>query len=132
MVTIPTKLKQFLILSITFGIVYWFQIVDDKKRCKERIGIYEKIKLPLLVSSIIGLVLFWDNDKILNIFVTTECNEIKLPAHEIINAPNGLNGLNGPNGLNAPNGPNVHTMTNIDRFGTRAPDFDVYTSMPEW
>lgn len=120
MATIPTKLKQFLILSVTFGIVYWFQIVDDKKRCKERIGIYEKIKLPLLVSSIIGLVLFWDNDKILNIFVTAECTELKLPAHEMINVPN------------APNAPNAHSIINIDRFGSRAPDFDVYTSMPEW
>ena len=36
MVSIPTKLKYFLILIITFGIIYWFQMVDDKKRCKEK------------------------------------------------------------------------------------------------
>ena len=123
MVTIPTKLKQFLILSLTFGIIYWFQIVDDKKRCKERVGIYEKLKLPLLVSSIVGLVLFWDNDKILNIFVTAECKKIELPAHEIINTlPMNSNTL--------PMNSNILPINNHEIF--KQPDFDVYTGLPEW
>ena len=121
MVTIPTKLKQFLILSLTFGVVYWFQIVDDKKRCKERVGIYEKIKLPLLVSAMIGLVLFWDNDKILNILVTTECTKINLPAHELVN--------NIPNNMELGNLNNLN-MSKPDFF--KQPDFDVYTGLPEW
>jgi hypothetical protein len=121
MATVPTKLKQFLILSLTFGVVYWFQIVDDKKRCKERVGIYEKIKLPLLVSAMIGLVLFWDNDKILNILVTTECTKINLPAHELVN--------NIPNNMELGNLNNLN-MTKPDFF--KQPDFDVYTGLPEW
>jgi len=124
MVTIPTKLKQFFILSLTFGIVYWFQIVDDKKRCKERVGIYEKIKLPLLVCSIVGLVLFWDNDKILNIFVTTECTKIDLPPHELINVENIPNNI--PNTMEFNN---LH-MNNRDFF--KQQDFDVYKGLPEW
>jgi hypothetical protein len=123
MVTIPTKLKQFFILSLTFGIVYWFQIVDDKKRCKERVGIYEKIKLPLLVSSMVGLVLFWENDKILNIFVTSECKKIDLPAHELVNV------ANVPNNIPNMEFNNLH-INNRDFF--KQPEFDVYTGLPEW
>jgi len=75
MVSIPTKLKYFLIIIITFSIIYWFQTVDDKKRCKERKTNYDKIKLPLLVTSIVGLVLLWNNDCFTAIFVTSNCNE---------------------------------------------------------
>jgi hypothetical protein len=75
MVSIPTKLKYILIIIITFGIIYWFQTVDDKKRCKERKTNYDKIKLPLLVTSIVGLVLLWNNDCFTTIFVTSNCNE---------------------------------------------------------
>ena len=44
MVSIPTKLKYFLILIMTFGIIYWFQMVDDKKRCKEKRNNYDKME----------------------------------------------------------------------------------------
>lgn len=56
------KLKDFLILILIFGIIYWFQQVDDKKRCKKRETTYSYIKLPLLVVSILGLIFFWSND----------------------------------------------------------------------
>lgn len=75
MVLIPTKLKYFLIIIITFGIIYWFQIVDDKKKNKERTSNYDKIKLPLLVSAIVGSVLLWNNDCFTAIFVTSNCNQ---------------------------------------------------------
>jgi len=78
MVSIPTKLKYFLILIITFGIIYWFQMVDDKKRCKERTNNYDKIKLPLLVTAIVGLVLLLNNDSFTNIFITSEYNEFPI------------------------------------------------------
>jgi len=56
------NLKEFFILFFTFGIIYLFQYVDDKKRCKKRDGIYDNVKLPLLASAIVGLVLFWNTD----------------------------------------------------------------------
>jgi hypothetical protein len=52
--------KYFIILIVIFLIIYWFQYVDNKKRCKKREGIYENIKLPLFMVSIIALILFWD------------------------------------------------------------------------
>lgn len=67
MVTIPLKLKYFLIIIIIFSIIYWFQMVDDKKRCKEKTNNYDKIKLPLLVSTIVGLILLWNNDSLYTI-----------------------------------------------------------------
>jgi preprotein translocase subunit YajC len=66
------KLKEFFILILTFGVIYWFQQVDDKKRCKRREGIYDNIKLPLLASAIVGLVLFWEKESFLAIFITQE------------------------------------------------------------
>jgi hypothetical protein len=69
------KLKEFFILLATFGVIYWFQSVDDKKRCKTRDGIYDKIKLPLLATAIVGLILFWEKENFLAIFITQEnCN----------------------------------------------------------
>jgi hypothetical protein len=78
MVSIPTKLKYFLIIIITFTIIYWFQMVDDKKRCKKRTNNYDKIKLPLLVSAMVGSVLLWNNDCFTTIFVSSNCNEISI------------------------------------------------------
>ena len=75
MVSIPTKLKYFLIIIITFTIIYWFQTVDDKKRCKERTTNYDKIKLPLLVSAMVGSVLLWNNDCFTAIFVSSNFNK---------------------------------------------------------
>ena len=62
MVSIPTNLKYFLSVVITFGFVYWWQSVDNKKKNKERTNIYDKIKLPLLVSAIIGCIFLWNNN----------------------------------------------------------------------
>lgn len=49
--------KQLIIISLTFFIIWWFQDVDDKKHNKVRETFYEKYKFPLLVSAIIGLVI---------------------------------------------------------------------------
>lgn len=122
--TIPTNLKHFLILAITFGVVYWFQVVDDKKRCKERTGIYDKIKLPLLVTAIVGLIMFWDNDKILAVFVAGECNVPQGALQEFTN-PNPIQ----PN--------NTFMKPEVGMFkdtgsNFKQPDFEVYTSLPEW
>ena len=50
-------IKQLLIVIITFLTIMWFQKCDDKRNNKIRKTLYEKYKLPLLVSSIVGLLL---------------------------------------------------------------------------
>jgi len=119
MALFQSKLNDFLIICITFVLIYWFQQVDDDKRCKERTNIYDKIKLPLLVSSIVGLLLFWDNDRILSVFITTEeCSHadkfIKPEAIEIHQIE--LKQLVSP----------------VDDYKVSHPDFDIFTSLPEW
>ncbi len=50
-------LKQVLILGAIFTVILWFQHQDDKKTKRERKTFFDKYKLPLLVSSIIGLIM---------------------------------------------------------------------------
>lgn len=50
-------LKQVLIIGTIFTIILWFQQQDDKKTKRERNTFFDKYKLPLLVSSIIGLMI---------------------------------------------------------------------------
>ena len=120
MALFQSKLNDFLIICITFVLIYWFQQVDDFKRCKERTNIYEKIKLPLLVCSIVALILFWDNDRILSVFITTEeCSHadkfIKQNTIEI----------------QPPIIPKV-ASPNVEDYKISHPDFDIFTNLPEW
>ena len=50
-------IKQLLIVIITFLTIMWFQKCDAKRNHKIRKTFYEKYKLPLLVSCIVGLLL---------------------------------------------------------------------------
>ena len=78
------KLKEFFILLATFGVIYWFQSVDDKKRCKTRDGIYDKIKLPLLATSLVGLVLNVDIEKLIIInqpYVNSNASINRIPTN---------------------------------------------------
>jgi len=50
-------LRQILIISISFLIILWFQNIDDKKNNRQRVYFYEKIKFPILVAAIVGLLL---------------------------------------------------------------------------
>jgi predicted permease len=50
-------IKQIIVVIITFLIILWFQNSDDKKHNRDRKSFYDKYKLPLLVSTIIGLIL---------------------------------------------------------------------------
>ena len=54
---------KILILIIIFCIMYWFQYIDDIKNNKERLFLYDKIKLPLLITTIICLIFFFDYNK---------------------------------------------------------------------
>jgi len=100
MVLIPTNLKYFLIVVITFGIIYWWQSVDDKKKNKKRINMYDKIKLPLLVSAIIGCILLWNNNSFTNSISSNYNKEISpnfftdlktQPENNIINMKSSIN-----------------------------------------
>jgi hypothetical protein len=50
-------IKQSLIILSIFLIILWIQTVDDKNKNIKRESTYDKLKLPLLVSAIIGLLL---------------------------------------------------------------------------
>ena len=50
-------LKQLIIIAGTFLVILWFQNVDDRKHNKTRDTFYEKYKVPILVSAIIGFVI---------------------------------------------------------------------------
>jgi hypothetical protein len=110
------KLKEFFILFFSFGIIYLFQYVDDKKRCKKRDGIYDNIKLPLLATSIIGLVLFWNNDS--SIIINTP-----VPNKPIVTPP--VNKAAPDFLISNQSGGNIHTL------GV-SHNLDVYTDLAEW
>jgi hypothetical protein len=41
---------------LVFGIIYWFQYIDDKKKNIKR-GIAERLKFPFLVALMIGITI---------------------------------------------------------------------------
>ena len=53
---------KILILIIIFCVIYWFQYIDDIKNNKERLYLYDKIKLPLLITIIISLIFIYENN----------------------------------------------------------------------
>jgi uncharacterized membrane protein len=113
MVTIPLKIKYFLIIIITFCIIYWFQMVDDKKICKKRTNNYDKIKLPLLVSTIVGLVLLLKNDYLPNIYITSNSTETSILERPIVRAIERA----------------IERPTEITNNYS---NLDIYTGLPEW
>jgi hypothetical protein len=62
-------LKQVLIIGSVFTIIYWFQQKDDLKTKRIRTTFIEKYKLPILVSSIVGLLLNLKN------LMNSNCNK---------------------------------------------------------
>lgn len=136
------KLNELIILVLTFGIIYWFQSVDDKKRCKKRVGIYENIKLPLLVTSGVGLILFWESDGLLASTINTNNTKINasLPnINQSLPKTNLLNQAGGSNNFDIPKLPALSEFLPQNKFYKieadflpSKPEFDVYTEMPEW
>jgi len=140
------NLKEFFILFFTFGIIYLFQYVDDKKRCKKRDGIYDNVKLPLLASAIVGLVLFWNSDTgvaFMNYAPapnTLRVTSVNFPAPNTLRVPSSNASL--PNsGVGLPaskvnpdfvvaNQTGGHMSSyNVD---CAANNLEVYTDFPEW
>ena len=122
MISIPTNLKYFLIVVIIFCIIYWFQTVDDKKRCKKRTNIYDKIKLPLLVSAIVGLIILWNN----NFYTSTNYNK------EI--SKNFFNDLNLQQDNNEMNikPQNFFKNNKSSIISSKQTDIDVYPGLPDF
>jgi hypothetical protein len=116
--TFPKNFKYFLILVSIFLVIYWFQKVDDEKRCKKREGIYENIKLPLLVTSIIALILCWNDKHIFSILIANEYSNDNL----FLN-PNEMFNVVSSSKINE----HMSPVLQINQ-----PNFDVYTTMPEW
>ena len=58
-------IKHIAILVVVFTIVLWIQNNDDKSKNKTRKNVYDKIKLPLLTSAIVGLFLNVDVEKMI-------------------------------------------------------------------
>jgi len=50
-------LKQILLIVVVFIVVLWYQDYEDKKNNKVRKTFYDQYKLPLLISSIVGLII---------------------------------------------------------------------------
>ena len=80
-------------------------MIDDKKICKKRTNNYDKIKLPLLVSTIVGLVLLLKNDYLPNIYITSNSTETSI--------------------LERPIERPIEITTNYSNL-------DIYTGLPEW
>ena len=122
------KLREVLILIATFIIIYWFQRVDDKKRCKPREGIYHKIKLPLLATSIVGLVLFWDRKSCSTSSSSSTSSTLLITSTKLPIYNESFNPI-------IQNNSPIHQINNIEspinNIGNH-PDFDVYTGIPQW
>jgi hypothetical protein len=82
-------IKQIIILSIIFILISWFQYYDNIKNniAYDKISLYNKIKLPLLVCAIIGFILNLNlnlNNNIDFIIDTSTCDINKLNNNENI------------------------------------------------
>ena len=72
-------IKKTLIILITFFLILWIQNLDDKRNKRIRKSLYEKYKMPLLVSSIVGLVISLNfNKSIYEQIVNTKSNKVTL------------------------------------------------------
>jgi hypothetical protein len=58
-------IKQTIILVLVFIIIIWVQNNDDKNKNKTRTGYYDKIKLPLLATALVGLFLNFDVERLI-------------------------------------------------------------------
>lgn len=50
-------LKQLIIVSVIFALIYWFQYKEDKKKNINRTSYYDMFKGPTLVAAIVGFIL---------------------------------------------------------------------------
>jgi hypothetical protein len=83
-------IKQIIVMIITFLLIVWFQNIDDTKNKRIRNSYYEKYKLPVLVSTIIGLILNFPTFFKLNNCVNENITEINIitPVQDNVNLCN--------------------------------------------
>ena len=125
------NLKEFLILSFTFGIIYLFQYVDDKKRCKKRDGIYDNVKLPLLASAIVGLVLFWNSDTGMA-FMNAPTLGAPTPRAPTLSKSVPSAPVSGVSTIGTSRVNPDFVVTNQTGGNIHANNLEVYTDLPEW
>ena len=105
-------IKQIIVVIITFLIILWFQNSDDKKHKRNRESLYDKYKLPLLVSTIIGLIL--------NLSLLFNINECKL--NNIIKEVNIITPIKEVQ-IHPCNYDNIKEIINNLQISTDLPDF---------
>ena len=107
-------IKQILIISTVFLIIFWFQNIEDKKYNKARKTVYEKYKFPVLVSAIVGLLLHLDINKMFS-------NCVK-PTNEIIIVSSKIN----------TNANYVKPFINESVFSKELTDQQIFTDLPDF
>jgi hypothetical protein len=111
MISIPKYLKQILILIIIFLVIYWFQNVDNKNNLKENENtksIYFKLKLPLLVTSVCGILMLGANT-----LLSDNINSGNSIKADILNH-------------------SFDTANKVNTMKSVVPELNVYTEQPEW
>ena len=122
-------LKQVLIIGTIFIVILWYQHQDDKKTKRERKTFLDKYKLPLLVSSIIGLMMSMPS--FLNLAKET---------HEILTEVTIITPIKNCDKLNEMakpfmNSNNFGTKTNpndLTWFSKNPTDQQIYTDLPDF
>jgi hypothetical protein len=122
-------MKQVLILGTIFTIILWFQHQDDKKTKRERKTFIDKYKLPLLVSSIIGLIM--NVPSLLNLANNSQETLTEVTIITPVKNCNKLSELAKP----FMNSNNFGTKTNsndLTWFSKNPSDQQIYTDLPDF
>jgi hypothetical protein len=119
-------LKQVLIVGSVFTILFWFQQKDDKKTKRIRKNFIDKFKLPILVSSIVGLILNFKN------LTNINCNNETITEVTIVTPVNDCKKINE---MSKPfvNSNNFGTKTNnLSWFSKNPTEQQIYTDLPDF
>lgn len=86
-------IKNIIIFLVVFSLIMWLQHNDDKKfdKTKNRISLYDKIKIPLVSAIFVILVKEIDLNNCTN-FINSMMT-VKTPSIEIPNPKNTLNDI---------------------------------------
>ena len=122
-------LKQIVILTTVFVFILWYQNVDDKRTKRVRKTNLEKFKLPILVTSIVGLLI---NINIYKLLGLEQCNITHLTFLSPQETPN-LKSLIKPKPILKPFLPIPDNVINIPKLNSLdITDQDIYTDLPDF
>ena len=122
-------LKQVLIIGTIFTIILWFQEQDDKKTKRERKTFFDKYKLPLLVSSIIGLMI--NMQSVLNLSGESQETLTEVTIITPIRNCNRLNTGAKPF-MNSNNFGTQAKSNDLSWFSKNLSDQQIYTDLPDF